>query len=194
MFKYIYYIFMIYNMKQDIVEFCHWKQICLNFTCSSEHCLDKNKNTNNCWYCNKYSSRWVEIKKYIKDEDIKLVPYYGDPGSSDARRRGWSSVALKLHPLVEKKMAYWTDNNTLLLGYKLKDNDQIFRPIFSIEREKLLSKVRLTIKKYVGQPEEGINCIGNGFIRRLRQNMSRKVLLGKKKLPEDVIGYICDWI
>ena len=155
--------------------------------------------TNNCWNCDKYNSRWVEIKKYIKDEDIKLVPFYGDAGrrcagSSDARRRGWSSVALKIHPLVEKKMAYWTNNNTLLLGYKLKNNDQIFRPIFSGEREERLSKVRLAIKKYVGQPEEGINCIGNGFIRRLRQNMYRRVLLGKKILPEDVISYICDWI
>ena len=177
-------------LKKNIVDFSKWRQICLNFTCSSEHCLDKNKNTNNCWNCNKYSSIWVEIKKYIKDEDIKLVPYY----EYGVRSSGWSSVALKQHPLVEKKMAYWTNNNTLLLGYKLKNNDQIFRPIFSIEREERLSKVRLAIKKYVGQQEGGINCIGNGFIRRLRQNMFRNVLLGKKILPKDVIIYICDWV
>tara|TARA_Y100000389_G_C17274628_1_gene419771 strand:- start:50 stop:625 length:576 start_codon:yes stop_codon:yes gene_type:complete len=191
-------------MKRDIVEFCYWKQIFLDYSCSSEYCLDKNDFTNNCWNCHKHNSRWVEIKKYIKDEDIKLVPFYGDTGSSDARssdarssdarRRGWSSLALKIHPLVEKKMAYWTNDNTLLLGYKLKNSDQIFRPIFSGEREERLSKVRLAIKKYVGQPEEGINCIGNGFIRRLRQNMYGRVLLGKKILPEDVISYICDWI
>ena len=187
---------MIYIMKRDIVEFCHWRRIFLDFTCSSSQCLDKNDFTNNCWNCHKHNSRWVEIKKNINDAEIKLVPYYGNSGSgsSGARRRGWSSVALKIHPLVEKKMAYWTNNNTLLLGYKLKNNDQIFRPIFSGKREERLSKVRLAIKKYVGQPEEGINCIGNGFIRGLRQNMYRCVLLGKKILPKDVIIHICNWI
>ena len=183
---------MIFIMKQNVIEFCFWRRIFLDFTCSSSQCLDKNNFTNNCWNCNKYNSRWVEIKKDVKDAEIKLVPYkfYGVSGE----RRGWSSVALKIHPLVEKKMAYWNNNNTLLLGYKLKDNDQIFRPIFSGEREEQLSKVRLAIKKYVGKPEEGINCIGNGFIRRLRQNISRSILLGKKILPEDVIIHICSWL
>ena len=178
-------------MNQDIVEFCHWRRIFLDFTCSSSQCLDKNDFTNNCWNCYKHNSRWVEIKKNIKDAEIKLVPYYGNSATG---RRGWSSVALKIHPLVEKKMAYWNNNNTLLLGYKLKNNGQIFRPIFSGEREERLSKVRLAIKKYVGQPEEGINCIGNGFIRRLRQNMCKRVFLGKKILPKDVIIHICNWL
>ena len=35
-----------------------------------KRCLDKNDFTNNCWNCHKHNSRWVEIKKNIKDAEI----------------------------------------------------------------------------------------------------------------------------
>ena len=198
------------NSNNNIVKFSEWKRIFLNFYCKKPfHCLDKNTFTNNCFYCDKFSSKWNEEKLWIDDKDILFLPYYGDVDqdtldndtvnhADEERRRGWSSVALKMHPLVEQKKAYWVEGNILLTGYTfINDNhnyDLIFRPIFSRNREKLLSLVRSAIKKYVGQCEKGMDYIGNGFIRKIRQNIARRELLGIQSLNIDIIYLICQWL
>ena len=180
------------------VEFMEWKRIFLSYICSKpDFCLDGNKKTKNCFYCSNMGKNWKEEYVHVNDEDIKLVPYYGSYRgdiSLNRRRCGWSSVALKMHPLIQNGTGCWINCNTILVGYTLKNNSEIFRPIFSNDREELLSMVRHDIKKYVGKPDEGLNCIGNGFIRRLRQKKEKKCLLGIRSLSTDVIMHITTWL
>ena len=35
------------------------------------------------------------------------------------------------HPLVREGRAFWYDNNTICIGYKLKTNHSIIKPIFN---------------------------------------------------------------
>ena len=42
------------------------------------------------------------------------------------------------HPLVNKGEAYWTNNTTLVVGYLLVSNPNIFRPIFSHQRQDII--------------------------------------------------------
>jgi len=178
----------------------YWKRIFLCYICMKpECCLDKNKFTKNCWYCRKTSSVWTEQTIYVDEEDITLVPYYGDECGDDLRdgvaveqrRRGWSSLAFKQHPLVNSGDAYWIRYDTLLTGYTL-NGTKVRRPVFSYKREKSLCKVRNAIKKYVGKYDEGI--VGNGFIRKKRQHLVRQELLCIGNLPIDIIILISDWI
>lgn len=184
----------IYDGNTHIIYAGKWKKIFLNFKCKLDNemeCLDIDHNIDVCWYCTKFYSDWDEVKLNVKDEEITFVPYYGD---NEDGQRGWSSVAARMHPLVEKKLAIWITENTLLLGYTLKNNKEIFRPAFSRKRERYLNNVRLSIKKYVGQPEEGIHNIGNGFIRRIRQKLARRELLCIQLLPYEIIYKISSWI
>jgi hypothetical protein len=112
-----------------------------------------------CSYCN---SCWTDNIVEAKEEDITY---------SNARE----GVAFKHHPLVEQGTAYWVYKNTLLTGYTLND---MWRPVFSSKREKIFAKVRYDIKRFVA-----------GFMRKLRQNMIRRVLLGSY-LPVDIIRFI----
>jgi len=174
--------------KKHLITFQYWKRIFLGYICMKpDCCLDKNKFTQNCWYCRKTSNGWTEQTMHVDEKDITLVPYYGDGGT----QRGWSSVAFKQHPLVNSGDAYWIRDDTLLKGYTL-NGEEVHRPVFSHKREKLLCDVRNTIKKYVGKYDEGI--IGNGFIRKKRQHLARQELLGIGKLSLDVIMFISEWI
>ena len=174
-------------MNNDI-DFIAWKHIFLGYKClQPKDCLDKNHFTYNCFYCNR-DSYWKQETLNVDDDDIQLVPYFGEPGlpETDRReRRGWSSVAFKQHPLVHRGDAYWIYDNTLLTGYTLLNDKTIWRPIFSFKREKMLNMVRCAIKKYVGT---------NGFIRKIRQNIVKKNLLGIKYLSYDLIKLISEWI
>ena len=58
-----------------------------------------------------------------------------------------SSFRKNNHPLVRKGFAFW-DNNRLVIGYKLKDNIDIFRPLWCKKREQDFFKVRDEILKY----------------------------------------------
>lgn len=42
---------------------------------------------------------------------------------------------LNNHPFVNSGEAYWSNNTTLCLGYRLRNNPDIFRPIFSHKRQ-----------------------------------------------------------
>jgi hypothetical protein len=51
------------------------------------------------------------------------------------------------HPLIRKGLAFW-DNNQLVIGYNLKNNPDIFRPLWCKKREKEYHKVRIEINMY----------------------------------------------
>jgi len=45
------------------------------------------------------------------------------------------------HPLVLSKKAFWINKDELCIGYKLDTNPEIYRPIFSHSRQRILDKV-----------------------------------------------------
>ena len=153
----------------DQIDISLWKRIFLGYVCKNpEYCLDKNKFTNNCWQCIKSHSKWCEKNLSVDDKDITLVPY----GENNEYKSDIDcSVALRKHPLVDSGIAYWSTYDTLLIGYNLKNTD-VWRPVFSRKREKLLCKVRHSIKKY----------------------MAKRELSRITKLYNDVIILICDYL
>ena len=79
------------------------------------------------------------------------------------------------HPLVNSGNAYWINGTTLCLGYKLKKNETIFRPIFSHKRQELINNFQKDISKIVLKRKKCMNYIE--FYRI-------------KKLPKDILDYI----
>lgn len=82
------------------------------------------------------------------------------------------------HPLIRKGLAFW-DNNKLIIGYKLKENYEIFRPLWSKEREQMLSKVRVELDMY-----------SRFYAANFRENMIYNVLLdieNIKKIPSVIL-------
>jgi hypothetical protein len=45
------------------------------------------------------------------------------------------------HPLVNSGKAYWLNHQELCIGYELVENSEIFRPIFSHKRQRLLDRL-----------------------------------------------------
>ena len=91
--------------------------------------------------------------------------------------RPWSFD--KTHPLVEKNIAYWFDKKTLVTGYILKSNTDIYKPIFQPCKEKLNHELRREIRynaKFI--------------VADMRQKLYKKILLGISKLnilPKEII-------
>ena len=45
------------------------------------------------------------------------------------------------HPLVLSGSAFWINDKHLCIGYTFDDNPEIYRPIFSHKRQRLLNKI-----------------------------------------------------
>lgn len=86
------------------------------------------------------------------------------------------------HPLVNKGLAFWINNTTLITGYRLlgrPENKEIYRPIFQIEKENINFKLRDEIRKYA-----------KFLVAEKRQMLYQKTLMNieeLKKIPEFVI-------
>ncbi len=94
--------------------------------------------------------------------------------------RPWSFD--KTHPLVEKNIAYWFDKKTLITGYILKSNTDIYRPIFQPWKEKLNYDLRTEIRYYA-----------KFIVADMRQKLYKKILLSITKLntlPEEIVNKI----
>ena len=87
------------------LTFLDWKTVFLSHRCKKKYCLNKGKVEFGCCCCG-FNDIWEKKTLYVRDEDIRLVPYFGY--GNGGRQPGWSSIALKMHPLVEKGAAYWT--------------------------------------------------------------------------------------
>ena len=87
-----------------VISFPDWKTIFLNHKCNITHCLNKGKVEMGC-RCN-FNGCWEKKTLYVQDDDINLVPYFGCSNGDGSVLPKWSSVALKMHPLVEKGFAY----------------------------------------------------------------------------------------
>jgi len=86
------------------------------------------------------------------------------------------------HPLVEKGIAFWLNEKTLITGYTLKNNPQIFRPIFQVDKESIKFKLRDEIRKYA-----------KFYAAHKRQMLYKKTLMNIEALnvlPESIINMI----
>lgn len=89
------------------------------------------------------------------------------------------------HPLVEKGIAFWLNDKTIVTGYTLKNNPKIYRPIFQVDKESLKFKLRDEIRKY-----------SKFFVAHKRQMLYKKTLMNisqLKILPESIINMIAHW-
>jgi len=94
---------------------------------------------------------------------------------------GYSSWGMNNHPLVKKGLGFW-DGYKLVIGYKLINNDNIFRPIWSKEREQMLSVVRVELDMY-----------SRFYAADFREKMIYNILLDVKnieKIPEVILRKI----
>ena len=87
----------------------------------------------------------------------------------------------KNHPLVLSGKAFWTTENTICVGYELIGNPEIFRPIFSHKRQRLLDEVNKDIIK----PIKFWNKIKSKYFLTFSEN---------KKIPLECIKIIINFI
>ena len=80
------------------------------------------------------------------------------------------------HPLVNSGEAYWSNNTTLCLGYRLRNNPDIFRPIFSHKRQHNIDN----FQRNIFSAAEMVVWRRGTFIE----------LFKIKTLPEDIIKFI----
>ena len=108
------------------------------------------------------------------------------PGLKYYKRKGELSALCYYnnnHPLVHTHHAYWTNDNTLVTGYILQNNKNIFHPIFQHKRERLFKNVK-----------EWINHDAKFQVAHRRNYLYKKILMDtKKNFPEDMINEILSW-
>ena len=123
----------------------------------------------NSWSIKKY---WDKIILYVAPNDRihrpNLYPILQSCGEN--------------HPQVNSGNAYWTTDTTLCLGYTLKSNNTIFRPIFSYKRQELINKFQDKISEIVLKRNESM------------KNKAKIELYKIKKLPEDVLYHIFEMV
>lgn len=94
------------------------------------------------------------------------------------------------HPKVSSGEGYWITHNKLCIGYNYRENPNIFRPIFSYKRQRLLDKVHYGNKKEEDNPDYSIINPKLAYARK-------KYIFGldsKKILPKDCIEIILSFI
>ena len=87
------------------------------------------------------------------------------------QRRGLTIDFQRNHPIVLSGKAYWITHNKLCIGYKMTSNPEIYRPIFSHKRQRLLDKVNLTVIK----PYKFWNKIKSEYFMSLAKIHSKKI-------------------
>ena len=86
------------------------------------------------------------------------------------------------HPLVIKGKAYWINERSLATGFYLRNNSEVYIPVFQPWKEQLNSLLRLEIKYYA-----------KFIVADMRQKLYEKTLLSISKLdilPSEIIHKI----
>ena len=83
------------------------------------------------------------------------------------------------HPLVNSGNAYWINRTTLCTGYKLAINNDVFRPIFSHKRQRIIDKFLPNIKFVVQKREK---------------NRKYLEIIRIKKIPTYIIKLIIEYL
>ena len=94
----------------------------------------------------------------------------------------------KNHPLVLSGNAFWITHNQICTGYVLDEKPEVFRPIFSHKRQRMLEKVHYEEKDDNGNKVQNITnpyIFWNKIKTRYFLSIAKK-----KKLPIVCIDYI----
>lgn len=106
------------------------------------------------------------------------------------------------HPLVLAKKAYWINDRELCIGYKMISNPDIFRPIFSHKRQKLIDRLNKFEAiysedgKFVNEDDMG-NTIDDPykFWNKIKSKyFMLLVKMNSKNIPIDCVEYIVMFI
>ena len=100
----------------------------------------------------------------------------------------------KMHPKVSSGEAFWTTHNKLCIGYRSATNPDIFRPIFSHKRQRLLDKVH-NGKKGGEEENYSINNPHLGYARKkYLVAFNEYICVNNKKIPMDCVEIILSFI
>jgi hypothetical protein len=80
------------------------------------------------------------------------------------------------HPLVNKGEAYWTNDTTLVVGYFLFDNPNIFRTIFSHRRQDIIDEFQSCIPVIVHIRNKSRAFIALFKIKKLPRVIVEKII------------------
>ena len=95
----------------------------------------------------------------------------GPPGRACTAR-----FTVENHPLVNKGDAYWSNDTTLCLGYQLKNNHDIFRPIFGTDRQRKINLFLNNIRRVVKKRKEKRAFIELFKIKRFPRVLVEKII------------------
>ena len=97
------------------------------------------------------------------------------------------------HPLVSSHKAYWINDHELCVGYELIENPEIFRPIFSHKRQRLLDRMH-KFGKNNDEDDKG-HTIDNPykFWNKIKSKYFKEIYK-IKKIPVECINYIVKFI
>jgi len=80
------------------------------------------------------------------------------------------------HYLVNSHKAFWTNDTTLCLGYRLINNHNIFRPIFDYRRQLRLIQFQSNVKRVVELRKEKRAYVEIFKIRRIPKVLVDKII------------------
>lgn len=124
---------------------------------------------------------WLIIKEEVPPQ-MECTNFTGYSNSLYGERRPWRWRTSRNHPMVEKGIAFWLNEKTLVTGYTLKNNPNIYRPIFQVNKEQLNFELRIHIKYYA-----------KFIVAQKRQAIYRNIIINApnfKKLPIELIDEI----
>lgn len=121
-------------------------------------------------YIRFYTSDWAyiihNVKFYYSSKSESDIWYFGQPEPPR-------------HPIVENGEGFWINDSEIVIGYRLRKNPSITRPIYNYRRELMFRKVKLYINRYM-----------KFCIAIVRQKMIKKELIKIKFLPIVIIQNI----
>lgn len=117
--------------------------------------------------------RW--FNNHLNNEPWEQVRVFVPP---HLRINGWALdiIGTYNHPLVNSGEAYWSNNTTLCLGYQLRSNPDIFRPIFNHNRQHNIDQFQNNIKQVVEKRKEKRAFIELFKIKRFPRVLVEKII------------------
>ena len=113
------------------------------------------------------------VTNHLNNEPWEQVREFVPPHLRLYRRRNWKR---NNHPLVNSGEAYWSNNTTLCLGYQLRNNPDIFRPIFGTNRQHNIDQFQNNIKRVVEKRKEKRAFIELFKIKRFPRVLVEKII------------------
>jgi hypothetical protein len=115
-------------------------------------------------------SIWRYSKHLIGDEWEQILM------TVPKRISSFSFINAPNHRLVNEHKAYWQNDNTLCLGYRLINNHAIFRPIFNYRRQLQLIYFQSNIKRVVELRKEKRAFVELFKIKRIPKALVIKII------------------